>query len=165
MLKLEILDHVFDVTSLKDSIRPKGHFSIYAFKDISYALTKNSILEEDVQVVGYSDLSARELTVLDDWVSLFRCVLNFHPPRSLIADLFAQTPFQNCGQSDRIEMYKSLHNLALLNPTCNLQSPNPNQSTYIHVSREQVNRCGKLFVETQELRRGEGAARRVAQNL
>ncbi|KAJ7804462.1 hypothetical protein B0H14DRAFT_2883977, partial [Mycena olivaceomarginata] len=57
---------------LKDSIRPKGHFSIYAFKDISYALTKNSILEEDVQVVGYSDLSARELTVLDDWVSLFR---------------------------------------------------------------------------------------------
>ncbi|KAJ7829660.1 hypothetical protein B0H14DRAFT_2451811 [Mycena olivaceomarginata] len=65
-------DHVFDVTSLKDSIRPKGHFSIYAFKDISYALTKNSILEEDVQVVGYSDLSARELTVLDDWVSLFR---------------------------------------------------------------------------------------------
>ncbi|KAJ7815377.1 hypothetical protein B0H14DRAFT_2603487 [Mycena olivaceomarginata] len=60
-------DYVFDVTILRDSLGSGGRFSTYAFKDISYALTKFSTLNEDTQVVGYTDLAPNELLLLDNW--------------------------------------------------------------------------------------------------
>ncbi|KAJ6615344.1 hypothetical protein B0H10DRAFT_1949906 [Mycena sp. CBHHK59/15] len=50
---------------------PNKPFSNYEGKDISYALTKYSTLQEDVNVNGYLDLSATELDILDNWVSVF----------------------------------------------------------------------------------------------
>ena len=43
---------MFDVTAIKKSFGPNGKFQTYPFKDISYALTKYSNLEEDAAVVG-----------------------------------------------------------------------------------------------------------------
>ncbi|KAJ6452103.1 hypothetical protein C8R45DRAFT_1113222 [Mycena sanguinolenta] len=63
--------NVFDVTAVKSFSGPTGAFMTYSSKDISYALTKSSILKEDVDVVGYGNLSMVELEVLDNWLSLF----------------------------------------------------------------------------------------------
>ncbi|KAJ6627084.1 hypothetical protein B0H10DRAFT_1941285 [Mycena sp. CBHHK59/15] len=64
-------DYVFDVTAIKKSFGPNGQFQTYPFKDISYALTKYSNLEEDAAVVGYASFSPKELEILDNWVQLF----------------------------------------------------------------------------------------------
>jgi hypothetical protein len=69
-----LIGYIFDVTSMGEFFGPKGQFSTYASKDISYTLAKFSNLAEDADVVGYGGLSAKELEVLDDWVSLFLCV-------------------------------------------------------------------------------------------
>ncbi|KAJ6568474.1 hypothetical protein B0H19DRAFT_1256237 [Mycena capillaripes] len=65
-------DYVSDVTALQEvaGLKP-GPFRVYASKDISYALAKYSTEEEDVNVVGYANLSLAELEVLDKWVSIF----------------------------------------------------------------------------------------------
>ncbi|KAJ6526047.1 hypothetical protein B0H19DRAFT_1275906 [Mycena capillaripes] len=66
-------DYVFDVTVVKSFSGPNGAFMSYSSKDISYALTRSSTLKEDVDVVGYGNLSTAELEVLDNWLSLFLC--------------------------------------------------------------------------------------------
>ncbi|KAJ7807656.1 hypothetical protein B0H14DRAFT_3483015 [Mycena olivaceomarginata] len=66
-----VKDYVFDVTSAKEFSGPTGAFRVWASKDISYALTKFSTLEEDVDVVGYVNLPASELEILDTWVAIF----------------------------------------------------------------------------------------------
>jgi hypothetical protein len=64
-------DYVFDVTSLGEFLGSRGELSNWAFKDISYALTKNSSLQEDADVEGYFGLSTKELEMLDNWVKIF----------------------------------------------------------------------------------------------
>ncbi|KAK7006533.1 hypothetical protein R3P38DRAFT_3282404 [Favolaschia claudopus] len=63
-------DYVFDVTSVPE-LHPTGGFGSYAFKDISYALVKGSILEEDTLVSGYSSHSQQEVKELREWLSAF----------------------------------------------------------------------------------------------
>ncbi|KAK6972022.1 hypothetical protein R3P38DRAFT_3167587 [Favolaschia claudopus] len=63
-------DHVFDVTSVEE-FGPKGKYGVYAFKDISFALVKGSILEQDTMVLGYSSLSQNEIVELEEWYSAF----------------------------------------------------------------------------------------------
>ena len=73
MLKHRAPDNVFDVTAVKSFSGPSGAFMSYSSKDVSYALTKSSVQKEDVDVVGYGNLSTAELEVLDNWLSLFLC--------------------------------------------------------------------------------------------
>jgi hypothetical protein len=87
-LKAILIDYVFDVTSAKEFSGPTGAFRVWDSKDVSYALTKFSILEEDVDVVGYVNLPASELEILDPWVAIFLCASLFNVPRrSLITHI------------------------------------------------------------------------------
>ncbi|KAK6966847.1 hypothetical protein R3P38DRAFT_3245289 [Favolaschia claudopus] len=65
-----VLDYVFDVTSVEE-FAPKGEYGVYAFKDISFALVKGSVLERDTMVSGYSSLSPNEMEELKEWYSAF----------------------------------------------------------------------------------------------
>ncbi|KAK6984523.1 hypothetical protein R3P38DRAFT_3292351 [Favolaschia claudopus] len=64
-------DYVFDMTAVKESLSPGGDLSVYAFKDISYALAKYSASETDTLIQGYDSLSSEEKGVLDSWVGIF----------------------------------------------------------------------------------------------
>ncbi|KAJ7780659.1 hypothetical protein DFH07DRAFT_935941 [Mycena maculata] len=68
---VSLKDFVFNMTSLGEFLGPKGDLSTWAFRDISYTLTKNSNLEEDAEVQGYSNLSTKELETLNNWVQIF----------------------------------------------------------------------------------------------
>ncbi|KAJ7808018.1 hypothetical protein B0H14DRAFT_3881678 [Mycena olivaceomarginata] len=72
-LKGDTTDHVFNLTTMKEYFGSGGLFHSWVFKDISYALTKSSLLEEDAAVVGYASLSPQELETLKSWFSIFLC--------------------------------------------------------------------------------------------
>ncbi|KAK7021460.1 hypothetical protein R3P38DRAFT_2961905, partial [Favolaschia claudopus] len=45
---------VFDVTGMKEAFSPRGLFEFYPNNDITYALAKGSVLQEDARVGGES---------------------------------------------------------------------------------------------------------------
>ncbi|KAJ7136325.1 hypothetical protein C8R43DRAFT_1132483 [Mycena crocata] len=64
--------YVFDVSKMKDAFGPNKLYSKYAAKDVSCALARNSYNDEDINAIGHSALSEKELIALQEWVSLFR---------------------------------------------------------------------------------------------
>ncbi|KAF8179551.1 hypothetical protein K438DRAFT_1977262 [Mycena galopus ATCC 62051] len=58
---------------MKEYFGSGGLFHIWVFKDILYALTKSSLLEEDAAVIGYTSLSPQELETLKSWFWIFLC--------------------------------------------------------------------------------------------
>jgi hypothetical protein len=61
---------VFDVTRVKD-FGPAQPYARYAWRDISCALAKYSIQEEDLNIHGFERLSESELVSLDSWFAIF----------------------------------------------------------------------------------------------
>ncbi|KAK7000143.1 hypothetical protein R3P38DRAFT_3350379 [Favolaschia claudopus] len=63
---------VFDVTGMKEAFSPRGLFEFYPNNDITYALAKGSVLEEDARVGGESGLTDREKENLERWFTVFK---------------------------------------------------------------------------------------------
>ncbi|KAG0097024.1 hypothetical protein BGZ93_003564 [Podila epicladia] len=61
---------VFDVTTKKEMYGPGGGYHVFAGKDASRALGKQSLKAEDC-VPEFSDLNAEERKTLDDWFVFF----------------------------------------------------------------------------------------------
>lgn len=61
---------VFDVTSNVKAYGPGAGYSVLVGKDCSRALGKSSLKPEDLND-DISDLSPKQLKVLDDWLAFF----------------------------------------------------------------------------------------------
>ncbi|KAK6991561.1 hypothetical protein R3P38DRAFT_2803858 [Favolaschia claudopus] len=62
---------VFDVTRARELFGPSGLFKAYGANDITYALAKGSVAEEDARVVGQSGLTRKEKENLERWFTIF----------------------------------------------------------------------------------------------
>lgn len=65
---------VFDVTKNIQAYGPDSKYGVFVGRDASRALGKSSLKEEDVDLKisdDISDLTEKQLKVLDDWFSFF----------------------------------------------------------------------------------------------
>ncbi|KAJ7027732.1 hypothetical protein C8F04DRAFT_1237995 [Mycena alexandri] len=65
-------EYVFDVSAMNGFFAPNKLYSKFAGRDISCALARSSYEDENINRVGHSDLTSKELKALDGWVSLFK---------------------------------------------------------------------------------------------
>jgi membrane-associated progesterone receptor component len=88
---------VFDVSRARAIYGPECSYEVFAGKDISKAVGRSTIKEEEISA-DYSGLNEAQRKVLDDWYEMYRCIISSLSSYALPAYISCSKKYPRVGK-------------------------------------------------------------------